>query len=216
MATNHEVAQGEHLSTIASEYGFHDYTIIWDHPNNAQLKAQRQNPNILLPGDSVYIPDKEQKQEQGATSARHTFQVNQPKLKLRLVLEDIYEQPIANASCILSVGQQQFQLTSDAQGKIEQEIPPHATNCTLVIQGNQTPYQGQTLTIKVGHLDPIDSLSGQRARLNNLGYMAGTSDDPQDPQFLSAVEQFQCDQKIAVDGDIGPATQATLKTAHGC
>jgi peptidoglycan hydrolase-like protein with peptidoglycan-binding domain len=46
--------------------------------------------------------------------------------------------------------------------------------------------------------------------------MAGTSDDPKDPQFLSAVEQFQCDQKIAVDGDIGPATQATLKAAHGC
>ena len=216
MAANHVVAQGEHLSAIISEYGFHDYTIVWDHPNNAQLKAQRENPNVLLPGDSVYIPDKEQKQEPGSTSARHKFQVKQQKLMLRLVLEDIYEKPIANASCVLTVDQRQFQLTSDGKGKIEHEIPADAQSCTLTIGGDQTPYGGETLTVQIGHLDPIDSLSGQRARLNNLGYAAGASEDPSDPMFLSAVEQFQCDQKITVDGKIGPATQAKLKSVHGC
>ena len=216
MSSTHVVTQGEHLSCIAAEYGFHDYAVIWNDANNAQVKSDRQNPNVLFPGDSLYIPDKEHKQEPGATSKRHTFEVKQQTLKLRLVLEDIYEKPIANASCTLTVEQEQFQLTSDSQGKIEHEISPSAQSCTLVIKGDQTPYQGQTLTIKIGHLDPIDSQSGQRARLNNLGYLAGNSDDPNDPHFLSAVEQFQCDQKITVDGDIGPATKAKLRQVHGC
>jgi murein L,D-transpeptidase YcbB/YkuD len=34
--------------------------------------------------------------------------------------------------------------------------------------------------------------------------------------FLSAVEEFQCDHGLTVDGKCGPATQARLKQAHGC
>jgi hypothetical protein len=216
MGCFHEVVQGEYLSMIAAEYGFHDYTVIWDHPNNAQLKEQRKNPNVLLPGDNLFIPDKEQKQETGATSRRHTFEVKQEKLKLRLVLEDIYEKPIANAACTLFVEQQAFHVTTDGHGRIEQEIPLSSQKGMLIIQSDQTPFEDESLAIKIGHLDPIDSVSGQRARLNNLGYFAGSSDDPSDPAFVSAAEEFQCDHGLTVDGEIGPQTQAQLKQVHGC
>jgi len=33
--------------------------------------------------------------------------------------------------------------------------------------------------------------------------------------FLSAVEEFQCDNGLTVDGDCGPNTQAKLKEVHG-
>jgi hypothetical protein len=212
----HVVAQGEYLSMIAAEYGFRDYTIIWDHPNNAQLKEQRKNPNVLFPGDNLFIPDKEEKEETGVTSKRHTFQVKQEKLKLRIVLEDIYEKPITNAPCVLFVEEQRFQVTTDGKGKIEQEIPLNAQKGLLVITSDQTPFENDLLPLKIGHLDPVDNISGQRARLNNLGYFAGDSDDPKDPAFLSAAEEFQCDHGLTVDGEVGPQTQAKLKQVHGC
>jgi hypothetical protein len=216
MEDYYTVKQGDHLSKIAKDNGFTDYTVIWDHPNNSDLKKQRQNPNVLLPGDQIFIPDMEQKQESGPTDKHHTFTVDKKTLKLRLVLEDIYEKPIASAQCALLVGDQTFQLTTDGHGKLEQEIPLDATDATLVIRGDQTPFANDIIPVKIGHLDPLDELPGQIARLNNLGYFAGKLDGSDTDAFESAVEEFQCDHGLTVDGICGPNTQAKLKEVHGC
>jgi putative peptidoglycan binding protein len=216
MADYYTVQQGDHLSKIAKDNGFTDYTVIWDHPENADLKSQRQNPNVLLPGDEVFIPDREQRQEGGATDKRHTFTVDKKTLKLRLVLEDIYEKPIAGAPCALLVDGQTYQLTTDGNGKLEQEIPLDAKEGVLTIRGNQTPFANDVIPIKIGHLDPIDEVSGQIARLNNLGYFAGKLDGADTDALNSAVQEFQCDNGLAVDGNCGPKTQSKLKQIHGC
>jgi N-acetylmuramoyl-L-alanine amidase len=216
MADYHIVEQGEYLSKIAFENGFLDHTIIWDHPNNAQLKQDRKNPNVLFPGDKLFIPDMEQRQESGATDQHHKFAIKQEKLMLRLVLEDIYEKPIANAPCKLIVDDESFDLITDSKGKIEQEIPSDAHEAVLVIKGDQTPFQGDIIPIKIGHLDPVEEVSGQQARLNNLGYFAGDGAKADAPDFHSAVEEFQCDHHLKVDGICGPVTRAKLKDVHGC
>ncbi len=216
MAEYYTVEQGDHLSKIAKDNGFTDYTVIWDRPENADLKKLRKNPNVLLPGDSIYIPDMEQKQETGPTDKRHTFTVDKKTLKLRLVLEDIYEKPIAGASCALLVNGQVFQLTTDGNGKLEQEIPLDATDAFLTIRGDQTPFHDETFPIKIGHLDPIDELSGQIARLNNLGYFAGPIAGTDQSAFESAVEEFQCDNSLTVNGICDSTTQDKLKQVHGC
>jgi Putative peptidoglycan binding domain len=216
MADYYTVEQGDYISKIAKDNGFRDYTIIWNHPDNADLKNQRQNPNVLLPGDQVFIPDMEQKQESGSTDKRHTFQVNKDTLKLRLVLEDIYEKPVAGAQCALLIDGQVYQLTTDGNGKLEQEIPLNAKEGTLTIRGDQTPFANDIIPIKIGHLDPVDEVSGQVARLNNLGYFAGSLDGSDDDAFESAVEEFQCDHNLKVDGICGPQTQSKLKQVHGC
>jgi peptidoglycan hydrolase-like protein with peptidoglycan-binding domain len=54
------------------------------------------------------------------------------------------------------------------------------------------------------------------ARLNNLGYFAGEIENPDQTAFESAVEEFQCDHGVHVDGICGPNTQAKLKKLHGC
>jgi hypothetical protein len=216
MADNYTVQQGDHLSKVAKDNGFTDYTIIWDHPNNSDLKKLRQNPNILLPGDEIFIPDMEQKQESGATDKKHTFNVDKKTLKLRLVLEDIYEKPIAGAQCALLIDGQVFQLTTDGHGKLEQEIPLDAKDGVLTIRGDQTPFANEVIPIKIGHLDPVDELTGQIARLNNLGYFAGPVDGSDDDAFESAVEEFQCDHSLTVNGKCDAATQDKLKQVHGC
>jgi N-acetylmuramoyl-L-alanine amidase len=214
MADYYTVEQGDHLSKIAKDNGFTDYTIIWDHPNNADLKNQRKNPNILLPGDQVFIPDMEEKHESGATDKRHTFKVDKKTLKLRLVLEDIYEKPIAGAQCALLVEGQIFQLTTDGNGKLEQEIPLDAKDGAITIRGDQTPVSDFPILLKIGDLDPVTEDSGQIARLNNLGYFPGDGTD--EAAFESAIEEFQCDHGLTVDGVCGPKTKSKLESVHGC
>ena len=216
MAVNYTVAQGDHLSGIAHHFGFTDYLSIWNHPNNSGLKSQRQNPNVLLPGDILFVPDRETKVVPRAVDQRHKFVKKTLPLKLRLVLEDQFEKPIANAQCQLVLDGEIHQVTSDGEGKIEQDLSPDAHNASLQIMDPQTPFQGTVLAIKIGELDPADELSGQLVRLNNLGYFAGTPGVKDDSAFESAVEEFQCDNSLTVDGICGPATQAKLKQVHGC
>ncbi|HMD39838.1 MAG TPA: LysM domain-containing protein, partial [Candidatus Acidoferrum sp.] len=140
MSEYYTVEQGDHLSSIAKDYGFTDYTVIWDHPNNADLKNKRKNPNILLPGDEIFIPDMEEKNESGATDKRHTFKVDKKPLFLRLVLEDLYEKPIGGAQCALRISDEITQPTTTADGKIQQEIPLDAHDAFLVIRGDETPF----------------------------------------------------------------------------
>src|SRR6185503_2681877 len=107
----HTVKQGEHLSGIAEEYGFSNFETIWDDPQNAELKQKRQNPNVLLPGDELFIPAKETKEESGATEKRHRFKWRGRQLQLRLRLLDFDNQPLANTECELHVHGQVHELT---------------------------------------------------------------------------------------------------------
>ena len=216
MPTDHVVQQGDHLSSIAKQYGFPDYTTIWNYGDNADLKQQRGNPNVLLPGDTVVIPDKEEKQEAGETAKRHTFKVSGNTLMLRLQVEDAYEKPVGNATCDLYLDGAKTTVTTDGDGKIEKAIPADIKEAKLVLASEETPYQDEFLILGVGQLDPVDTLSGQAARLTNLGYFAGDPQAEDDPDFQSAAQEFQCDQKLQVDGVVGPQTQAKLKQVHGC
>ncbi len=217
MAGYHTVAQGEHAPGIAWSYGFHDYHCVWDHPNNAELKGKRKNPNVLFPGDLLYVPDKESGEYDRSTEKKHPFILKRKPLKLRLTIADQYEKPIANTACVLMVNSQSINVTSDGEGKIEQAIPYDAKSAVLVIpDSEETPYEGMSIPIKIGHLDPVEEITGQQARLSNLGYFSGDINGQASDDFESAVEEFQCENNLTVDGICGPQTQVKLKSVHGC
>ncbi len=207
MAKQHTVKQGEHISRIAHQYGFSDYRTVWNYAENASLKKKRKNPNVLYPGDKVYIPDKELKTEACNTGQLHRFVVPAQTLKLRLIIKGFDERPIVNTPCVLKVGSKTYSMTTSSTGLIEQRILKTAETASLFIRDLEIP-------LLIGHLDPVEEFSGQQARLNNLGYNAGTSADPEDLQFKSAVEEFQCDYHLTIDGICGSSTQAKLKEVH--
>ena len=213
MSTYHTVKQGEHLSRIASVYGFLDYQTIWNHAENAHLKSKRKDPNVLLPGDKLFIPDKEFKIETALTGQIHRFQLAGHSLKLRLALSDFDNKPIGNTACVLEVEGEVYNLNTNAKGLIEVAIPPEAEQGTLKIPG-----LGLEHAIKIGHLDPIEEDTGWQARLINLGYYAGPSgDDTVDALRLHyAIEQFQCDNELHVSGEMDATTCSKLRNVHGC
>ena len=216
MPTKYVVKQGEYLAKIARDHGFTDYMTLWNAPENASLREKRKNPNVLFPGDVVAIPDREAKHEDGQTQTRHTFRVKNPSLRLRVLLEDAFRKPVRDAACQLAVDGRLFGLQTDRSGKLEHEISPNAQRADLVIRDGDTPFKDVILQLKIGSLDPVDTRSGQVGRLMNLGYLSAPVEDPDDLLFESAVEEFQCDQRITVDGICGHQTQAQLLKVHGC
>ena len=216
MAGYYTVKQGDHISSIAQEHGFSDYHAIWDHAKNLALKKKRQNPNVLFPGDVLFIPDREIREETCQTDKRHKFVLRKPVLRLRLVLEDLYEKPIANAKCLLIVGGESRDVTTDGHGKIDAIIPTTTQQSMLVIRDPQTPFNDVAIPIQIGHLDPVEEPSGQVSRLGNLGYYLLPSDQVDTIELDSATQEFQCEHGLKVDGICGPATQAKLKQVHGC
>ena len=54
----HIVRAGENLTAIARKYGYSDWKTIYDHARNADFRKKRPNPNVIMPGDEIYVPDK--------------------------------------------------------------------------------------------------------------------------------------------------------------
>jgi hypothetical protein len=220
MAQTYVVKQGDYLTKIAQQFGFADYVGIWEHPDNKALRNERKSPNVLMPGDRLFIPDPQQRFENRPSGQRHRFVLKRKQLKLCLQLLNMSSEPLKNVACELTVEGRSEALKTDGQGKLETVIPRTAQRGTLKIDDPDLPLLELDFDLAVGHVDPVTALSGQQARLNNLGYGAGPRADLSDAEneklFRSAVEEFQCDHQMKVDGQCGPATQAKLKEVYGC
>jgi hypothetical protein len=200
MAKTHIVKQGEHLSGIAAENGFGDFHVIWDHPSNAALKAKR-DPHVLFPGDKLFIPDRQEKTEQRPTTQVHLFEVFLLPLFLRLRVLDIDAKPVVSTPCLLGLEEAELQSkTTDGKAIVEEEIEKLVKNGELHIERKKKPPKKDAAAeiekikfdLKIGSLNPHTTLSGQQARLNNLGYFAGFTVNDH-AQFSWAIEEFQCD-----------------------
>jgi N-acetylmuramoyl-L-alanine amidase len=227
MGKYYYIQQGDHLAKVARENGFADFNTIWDAAENKDLKEKRKNPNILFPGDKVFIPEKETKEESRATEKKHRFELHGDPLKLRVVLMGLKNKPLEGHQCTFTVETDTEEITTKSDGLLKKEISETAQTGKLVDRGKPGDKFGteREIPLKIGHLDPADEISGQVARLNNLGYLAG---DPTVPlgksqeeedryrQFQSAIEEFQCDFGLKVDGICGKQTQDKLIKAHGC
>jgi hypothetical protein len=108
------VKQGDCISSIAYDHGFLPDTI-WNLPENSSLKSQRKDPNILFPGDQVFIPEKQLRIEPRTTDAKHQFvRKGVPEfLSLRFLNED---DPRKGESYILQVDGKSVSGNLDADG----------------------------------------------------------------------------------------------------
>ncbi len=211
----HTVAPGDCLSSIAAQYGFADYRTIYDDGANAELRRARPDPNVLLPGDRVFIPERDETPQDCPTDAHHRFVVRRKTTRLRLVLKD-RDGPWANRRFKLGIeGEPVIEGSTDGNGLIDQPIPADASEADLEVQRTAQADSGfLRWHLQLGFLDPHDRVSGAQARLNNLGYFCGPVDGIVGPRTERALRQFQKDQGLTVDGRLGPATAAKLRGGH--
>jgi hypothetical protein len=78
MGQTHNVQPGDYMELIAKQYGFVDYKTIYDNANNTAFKTARPNPDILLPGDKVYIPDKNPADDPAEVDKKHKYVLKAP------------------------------------------------------------------------------------------------------------------------------------------
>lgn len=198
----HVAQQGECITSIADRYGF-SWQRVWHHGENLALRQQRKDPNVLYPGDSVVVPDRELKEEARPTDQRHRFKktAETAKLNLRLLIED---KPRAGEPYRLMIDGVVKTGTIDGSGHIKQSLPPGARSGTLFVGSGATQ---DVYELQFGVLDPIDTPEGVAGRLHNLGY---ATDD-----IAEAIRAFQEKEHLQVTGKADDATRARLVSVFG-
>ena len=208
MGHQHVVKPGECLSSIARVYGFANYRTIYDHPKNAALKQQRRSPDLLFPGDRLFIPDKGVRQETGATESRHRFVVERSIARLELAIRFDGE-PLRSAAYTLVIESQVFHGRTDSDGVLHEKIDPAALQGRLLIKDPPLEWK-----LRFGHLDPVSEMTGIQARLNNLDHPSGEVDGKLGPRTKAALRQFQSRHGLRPTGAVDAVTRDAIRKAH--
>jgi len=213
----YEVRQGECLNVIADRSGFFWQTL-WNHPKNARLKSERKDPNILLPGDRVFIPEKTPREESAATEQRQRFRRKGVPSKMKIRLQRCgTAEPYANKRYVLNVDGKLSEGTVDGEGNVALPIPPGTRKAVLTVGEGQAQ---ESFDLEFGALDPPDSIRGAQQRLRNLGFLSGEPKERWDAPSESALVRFQAQHLVTGDeepsGVFDEKTKEKLKEVHEC
>lgn len=212
----HVVAQGDCLYRIAQQYGFADWRTIYDHPDNAEFRELRPNPNVIYPGDRIHIPEPEAKQVSLPTTRQHKVQLTRPKIMLRIELRDELDEPLAGKAFMLEFGRSVYEGTTTGDGRIEQKIRAGEERGQLTVwMTGDREAERYCWDIAVGHLDPVEELAGLRQRLNNLGFYCEPTGAEIDDSLRLALLGFQHAAELSESGEPDDATRAKLVELHG-
>lgn len=212
------VQQGDCMSSIGFANGFF-WKTLWDLGENAALKALRKNPNVLLPGDVVYVPDLRPRQETRSANSRHQFKRKGVPELLRMKLLDGMHRPRPNLDYVIVIDGISRRGKTDGNGQLVESIQPSAQAGTLTFAAPGKPVAGkpkkQVLQLQLGTLNPITEMSGVKARLQNLQFYRGAIDENLDDDTARAIRAFQRRKGLPVTGAADDATKAQLLQAHG-
>jgi len=196
------ISQGDCLSNVADAHGF-DWKSLWNHPENAALRQKRKDPNVLFPGDLLFIPELGTKTVDKAVEQRHPFVLKNSPVTLKVRLLD-GDQPQAGVPYSLEVDGMLTSGKTDGNGFLTKVIPAGAQNGKIEAGAGATR---DVFQFQFGTVDPIEEESGLRGRLSNLGY--DTTD------LKAAIRAFQEKCSLAVTGAMDADTRASLLEKFG-
>ena len=215
MSTVHRVLQGECLSSIAKEYGFANWKAIYDHPANAALKARRPNPNALVPGDRLVIPEPIPKTGKYALGAWHELRIKNQPTTLRVQLRDMLGKTFANAPYSFEIGNELRQGTTDGDGVLKEEVDPTLSQARVTLRpGNPDFPEEICWQLELGTLDDASTVSGAQGRLRNLGYYTGPVDGRLSEETRFALRAFQRENELEASGRLESSTVDKLQAIH--
>src|SRR6266496_3254963 len=104
MAGWHTVKQGECLSSLAAAHHLAAWSVIYNHAGNTKFRQEHPNPNVIYPGDLLYIPDPGPVSKAEPTDQKHTFLLKRDKTMLRIVAADGDGTPYPDSDYRLTIG----------------------------------------------------------------------------------------------------------------
>jgi hypothetical protein len=205
----HIVKKNECIASIAEQYGLHWQTI-WNYPDNAELKKKRKDPNVLMEGDQVVVPEKKPREETASTDSLHRFVCKgvPSRFRMRLLATG---KPRAGLKFSCTIDGQSISGKTDSNGYIDIPIPPAAQTGKLKVfdEGTVTVYE-----LNFGELNPVNEVSGIQQRLRNLGYGCEITGE-MDEATQQALQEFKNDRKLPNGSQIDDATRNALLGTHG-
>jgi hypothetical protein len=158
------IRQGDYLLSLAHKFGF-DADTVWNHPANAELKKLRSDHNILWSTDVLYIPDQDGEPNWMELTPGTTNKFVSDALSVTIT-GTFADENLASQAFTIQELPDLNRPPTDANGKLTFDAPVTLKTATVVFAD-----AGQTFVLKIGHLDPIGTLSGVIQRLQNLGYI---------------------------------------------
>jgi hypothetical protein len=205
------VRQGDYLTSIADRFGF-EPAEVWEHQKNEALRKKRKNPNLLFPGDVLFIPDEEPAEcslEVGTTNAyvaeetltKVTF-IGPPGQAYRI---DGIDPPLED--------------TAGDDGKVELEVPT-----SIHFLWVHYPALNFIFPLQIGHMDPVHKLTGMQARLDGLGYgrtllsplvdaLRGGADSAAE-LLAGSIARFQARNELPISGERDEETIKKLEDIY--
>ena len=206
------VKPGDCLASIARELGFHRDTL-WNHDANRELRRRRTDPYVLQPGDRLFVPEKEIREELCDTDACHEFELCSGHNVLNLKVLDV-DTVRANQRCVVIIDGDSHVTATDERGIVTFKVPDNARSGRLVVGADQQALMD--VELRFGHLDPMEEASGSRRRLANLGFLpAGDSDGDQAQALNFGVQAFQRKFGLEPTGELDDRTSTRLRSEHG-
>ncbi|MEW6367261.1 MAG: peptidoglycan-binding domain-containing protein [Acidobacteriota bacterium] len=205
--------QGECFESIAFKYGF-NWETLWAHPQNQRLREKSKTPNIVMPGDEIYIPEKRAKSEAGATEQSHRFKLKGVPSKVQLRMVDSAGKIRAGLSYVMEIQDgPTYRGKIPADGWIRHSIPPNAKTARLEVTDNVVT---EEYVLQLGGLDPIYEVTGIQQRLKNLGYDLDDAPGAFGPATEAAICSFQTAHGLTETGEADKRTLDKLLEVYGC
>ena len=216
------VQAGDYLAKIANAMRF-VADDVWNHPMNAALATSR-SPNVLNPGDILHVPDVAPTPLPLKRGQSNTYVSEVPEVEVVFTLRLDDGTVLKNEEYIIEGLGDEHPGVSGEDGVVRFTVPIEVTQVHLLLFD-----RALRIPILVGHLDPVETLSGQRARLENLGfqealtalaaYVEHESGNPGGPGEAECVARglaaFQRSKKMPITGLADRATLDALVAEHG-
>ncbi len=214
MSGYYVVRQGDYLAKIARQHGFGDWHTIYDDANNASFRQLRPDPNLIEPGDRIFIPTRQMKISALPAGPPKQYRLRSEPTTLHVVIQDAAGQPAANAPYVLALPDREVKGTTDGSGAVLQTVPVDVERATLRVGDS-------TIPLLIGHLDPMPpsgngGVAGVQGRLRNLGYEPGGIDGVMTDETRAAIRAFEARNSMPVTGEISPALKSKLRQLYGC
>lgn len=204
----HLIQPGEHTAVVSTLAQFRSWRTVWEDPANSDLRKARVNPFTLMQSDQLLAPPRKLRRFSRSADQEHSFVGTAPVLLLNLKIQDADREPMADraAQLVLGTGGDGAVVdgvvpnSTDKDGRLSQTLSHTHRAGELTVRISDAESEVDTaFWMRIGELEPANTVRGIQMRLNNLGYFAGFAVEDE-VQLRWATEEFEFDHKMKVTG----------------